>query len=160
MRGGFRPGTGRKKGQKDSKPRKGTEARAELDKIKAMLAMGIKAKARFYQEFLIRVANKDGQQKPLSIAEKKMMGQLAGELAADSGEEKAKIEAGNLDAGEFLRKVWNDPEVDMALRIRAAEVVHKETGGPKGKKDEKADRAKNAGAGRFGSMSSQLRAVK
>ena len=29
MKGGARPGAGRKKGQKDTKPRKGTEAHAE-----------------------------------------------------------------------------------------------------------------------------------
>jgi hypothetical protein len=146
MRGGYRPGSGPRKGTK-YKPRQGTEAAAEAEKIKQMLAMGIKAKARFYQEFLVRVANKDGKQKPLSLPEKKLMSQLAIEIAAEAG--KGNTESGftDLEADEFLRKVWNDPKVDMALRIRAAEVAHKEN--PKGKKKEKDDRAKDAGRGKF-----------
>ena len=73
MKGGARPGAGRKKGQTDRKPRAGTEKRAEYEQIQKMLAMGVKAKARFYQEFLIRVANQDKKQKPLSLAEKKLI---------------------------------------------------------------------------------------
>ena len=149
MKGGARPGAGRKKGQTDKKPRAGTEKRAEYDQIQAMLAMGIKAKAKFYQEFLIRTANKDGKQKPLSLAEKKLMAQLAIELAEQTGEGKTETSTEILDAEEFLRKVWNDPNVDMALRIRAAEVVHKEAGGPKGKKEDAKERAKRAASGIF-----------
>jgi hypothetical protein len=147
--GGARPGAGRKKGQKDKKPRKGTEARKELEKIQAMLAMQMKAKARFYQEFLIRVANQDGKQKPLALAEKKLMAQLAVELAEQTGEGKPEAAPDDLEAGDYLRKVWNDPAIDTALRIRAAEVALKGNEGPKGKKEEKADRAKNAGSGKF-----------
>ena len=148
-RGGARPNAGRKKGQKDVKPRKGSPGEDEAKKIKQMLSMATKAKARFYQEFLIRVANKDDKQKPLSIAEKRLMEKLGEELQALTGEQKTQTGTEDLEAGEFLRKVWNDPGVDMALRIRAAEVAHKEAGGPKGKKDEKADRAARAGEGRF-----------
>lgn len=59
------------------KPQKPTEAQAESEKIKAMLAMGIKAKARFYQEFLVRVSK--GER--LSVAEKRLMDQIGVELA-------------------------------------------------------------------------------
>jgi len=159
-RGGSRPGAGRKKGQKDVKPRKGSPGEDEAKKIKQMLSMAIKAKARFYQEFLIRVANKDGQQKPLSIAEKRLMGKLGDELEAEKGEKKTEAGSTDLEAGEFLRKVWNDPQVDMALRIRAAEVAHKEAGGPKGKKDEKKGKAEEAGKGRFAASRPPLSVVK
>jgi hypothetical protein len=55
----------------------------------------------------------------------------------------------NLEAAEFLRRVWNDTKIDMALRLRAAEIVYKQSSGPKGKKEEKNDKAKQAGHGRF-----------
>lgn len=160
MKGGARPGAGRKKGQTDKKPRAGTEKRVEYDQIQKMLAMGVKAKARFYQEFLIRVANQDKKQKPLSLAEKRLMAQLAVDLAAETGEEKPEAKTSDLEAGEFLRTVWNNPKEEMALRIRAAEVVIKGAGDKSGKKDEKADRAKQAGSGKFASMSHQLKVVK
>jgi hypothetical protein len=160
MKGGARPGAGRKKGQTDKKPRVGTEKRAEYDQIQKMLAMGIKAKARFYQEFLIRIANRDGNQKPLSLAEKKLMAQLAVDLAEETGEGKPEAALDDLDAADYLRKVWNDPKIDTALRIRAAEVALKGTEGPKGKKDDKADRAKQAGAGKFAPSKPPLALVK
>jgi hypothetical protein len=160
MKGGARPGAGRKKGQTDRKPRAGTEKRAEYEQIQKMLAMGVKAKARFYQEFLIRVANQDKKQKPLSLAEKKLMAQLAVELAEQTGEGKPEAPTDILGAEEFLKKVWNDPTVDMALRIRAAEVVHRDEKGPKGKKDEKADKAKAAGGGKYAPAPAPLRVVK
>ncbi len=160
MKGGARPGAGRKKGQVDKKPRAGTEKRAEYDQIQKMLAMGIKAKALFYQEFLVRVANQDKKQKPLSLAEKKLMAQLAVELAEQIGEGKQETSTDILDAEEFLKKVWNDQNVDMALRIRAAEVVHKEGKGPKGKKEDLVDKANEASKGKFASMANRIRRVK
>lgn len=156
-RGGYRPGAGRKPGSKDTKPRKGTEARAEAEKITAMLAMGIKAKAKFYQDFLVRVANKDGQQKPLSLAEKKLMNQLAVELAKETREKPGST---NLEAGEFLRQVWNDPSVEISLRIRAAEIVFRDVCEQKGKKEEKQDRAERAAAGKFAPSKPPLTVVK
>ena len=158
--GGARPGAGRKKGQKDKKPRAGTEARAEYEKIQAMLAMEIKAKAKFYQEYLVRVANKDGKQKPLSLAEKRQMSQLAAELAVDTGERKPDARPEDLEAGEYLRKVWNDPTIDHSLRIRAAEVIIKGSEGVKGKKGEQADKAAKAGAGKFAPNKAPLALVK
>ena len=57
-RGGYRPGTGRPKGAKDSKPRKGSKAKkapgkSDKKKIQELLDLGTKAKARMYQDFLI-----------------------------------------------------------------------------------------------------------
>lgn len=154
--GGFRIGAGRKKGSKDSKPRKGTPAQAEAEKIKAMLAMGIKAKARFYQEYLIRVSKGE----TLSLAEKKLMDQIGVELAAETMEGKPDTGRTDLEAGEYLRQVWNDPNIEISLRIRAAEIVVRVAAEKMGKKDEKAERARAAGVGKFQAGRPPLSVVK
>ena len=155
-RGGYRPGAGRKKGQKDAKPRKGSPRSVEQDKIREMLAYGTKAKARFYQEFLVRM----GKGEKLSIAEKKLMEKLGAELAAEVDGDQPKVgTAEDLEAGEYLRQVWNDPNMEAALRIRAAEIMVKGPG-EKGAKELKNDRAKKAGAGKFGAGAPPLRRVK
>jgi hypothetical protein len=149
MRGGYRPGAGRKRGSKDTKPRKGSAAAVEAEKIKAMLAMGVKAKARFYQEFLIRVSKGD----KLSIAEKKLMDKLAGELATETKDNFPNGETEELDPLTYMLKVMNDPNEDKEMRARmataAAPYVHARKGEGQGKKDDKADKAKAAGAGKF-----------
>jgi len=57
------------------------------------------------------------------------------------------------DPVEFLTKVMNEPAADLRLRIDAAKAMlpfkHKKLG-EGGKKDEKNELAKKAGAGRFG----------
>jgi hypothetical protein len=155
MRGGYRPGSGRKKGTKDSKPR-GTPKRDyhdnEAAKRKELLALGDKAKLKFYQDFMKRVAAGD----TLTLAEMKFLDKLKADLEVD---EKKTPASEDLEAEEYLRKVWNDPNIDHALRIKAAEVVCK---GPekKGKKDEKADRARVAGTGKFKAGRAPLSVVK
>ena len=158
MKGGTRTGAGRPKGKKDSKPREGTGARREYEQIQKLLSYALPAKAKMYQEFLFRIENKDKKQKPLSLPEKKLMAQLAIDLAVATGEEKKDLT--DLEASEFLRKVWNDPGIDMSLRIRAAEVALKGADGPKGKKEEKSDKAKSAGAGRFAAGAPPMKLVK
>jgi hypothetical protein len=159
-RGGYRPGAGRKKGQKDTKPRKGSAAAVEAEKIKAMLAMGVKAKARFYQEFLIRVSKGD----KLSIAEKKLMDKLAGELATETKDNFPNGETEELDPLTYMLKVMNDPNEDKEMRARmataAAPYVHARKGEGQGKKDDKADKAKAAGAGKFAPSKPPLKMVK
>ena len=159
-KGGYRPGAGRKKGQKDTKPRKGTEAEAEAAAIKSMLAMGVKAKARFYQEYLVRVANQDKKQKPLSVAEKRLMEKIGVELAAAMMEGKPEADKTDLEAGEFLRQVWNDPGVEISLRIRAAEIAFRSIAEKSGKKDEKNEAARRAGQGKFQAGRPPLAVVK
>jgi len=165
MRGGYRPGAGRKKGQKDAKPRKGSPRLAEQEqllieqeKIREMLAYGTKAKARFYQEFLVRM----GKGEKLSIAEKKLFEKLGLELESEVEGEKPKdtMAGEDLEAGEYLRRVWNDPGMDAALRIRAAEIIVKGSGEGMGAKDRQNERAKKAGAGKFGAGAPPLRRVK
>lgn len=155
-KGGARPGAGRKKGQKDVRPRKGTEAQQEADQIRQLLSLGIKAKAKFYQEFLFRVANADKKQKPLSIVEKRMMDKLAEDLAEKIADGAASDEVPeNLDPLSYMLKVMNDPtEKDTARKDRmamaAAPFCHPRKGeSGTGKKEEQADRAKTAGKGRF-----------
>lgn len=157
MRGGSRPGTGRPKGAKDKKPRKRPELN-EKEKIKQILAIGERAKARMYQEYLVRIS----QGEKLSLAEKRLMDKIGGELSAGLAEKAPPLEqtAGDMEAHEYLRRVWNDPNIEPALRIRAAEIVFKGAAEKMGKKDEKNDRAKQAGAGRFAAGKPPLSVVK
>ena len=162
--GGYRVGAGRKKGAKDKKPRKGSKPKTnpatptEKDKIREMLTFSVKAKAKMYQEFLMRVSKGDN----LSIMEKKMMDKLGMELEAEVKEEeevKARPKLEDLEADEYLRAVWNNPDIETSLRIRAAEIVVR-SGPAMGKKDELNERARTAGAGRFGSGRAPLALMK
>lgn len=159
--GGFRPGAGRKKGSKDQKPRKTGKESDEKKKLRAMLAYDKKAKAKFYQEFLVRVSKGE----TLSLSEKKMMDKLAVELAEGlNEEEKAEAKAENLDPLTYMLKVMNDPNEDKEMRARmaiaAAPFVHARKGEGKGKKDEQEERAKKAGSGKFAPGKSPISLVK
>jgi hypothetical protein len=175
MRGGWHNG-GRPKGSKNSGPRKGSKAYealhkkprkrkmepapepTEADKIRTMLSFGMRAKAKMYQEFLQRIS----QGGTLTTAEKKLMDKIGGELEAELKPVPPKLpkEANDLEAHEYLRQVWNDPDVETALRIRAAEIIAKGPESKLGKKDMKDVKAKQAGGGKFASMGDRLRVVK
>lgn len=160
-KGGYRSGSGRPKGVKDSKPRKMTEAQAEAEKIRQMLTLGTKAKAKFYQEFLIRVSKGD----KLSLAEKKMMDQLSVELAAELGGDAEPGVSEGLDPLTYMLRVMNDPKETPAVRRQmaaaAAPYCHPRKGeAGTGKKDERADKAKVASVGRFAPLKQQLALVK
>lgn len=155
-KGGFRPGAGRPRGAKDSRPRKGTPIQSENETLKRMLALGMEAKTILYQEFIDRVKKGD----KLSIVEKKMMEGLGSSLVEELDANRAKAEPENLDADEFLKGVWNNPAVDISLRIRAAEVVFRSTADTKGKKEIKDDKAKSVGQGKFSSGRAPLTMVK
>ena len=157
MRGGYRPNSGPAKGTK-YKPRtpkpdaKKPKEPTEREKLKAMLAMGIKAKAKFYQDFLVRVSHGE----KLTVSEQKMMDNLGAELAEDLGEkepEPPKGEGEKLEPLEYMLKVMNDPTENPDMRARmaiaAAPFRHARKGEGVGKKQEREDRAKAAGAGRF-----------
>jgi len=172
MRGGYRPNSGPAKGTvyRPRKSKPGQEAKSkpipkpkepkeptEREKLKAMLAMGIKAKAKFYQDFLVRISHGE----KLTVSEQKMMDKLGAELAEELGEkepeaveaEGEKLEPGkageDLEADAYLRMVWNDPNIEHTLRIRAAEIVFRGLWDKLGKKEEKSARAKAAGGGKF-----------
>lgn len=162
--GGARPGAGRKKGSKDTKPRKGTVAKAEDEKLKAMIALAKKAKEKIHREFLIRIANNDGKQAPLSLAEKKEFLRLSAEMEAEAkpaeiADKLDQVEEG-LEAGEFLRQVWNDPSVEISLRIRAAEIAFRVAAEKLGKKEEATERAKQAGSGKYSPNKAPIALVK
>jgi hypothetical protein len=173
MRGGWHGG-GRPKGSKNSGPRKGSKAYealrkkprkrkdtpepTEADKIRTMLSFGMRAKAKMYQEFLQRISKGE----PLTTAEKRLMDKIGGELEAElkPAAPKPEGEKTDIEAHEYLRQVWNDPNVETALRIRAAEIIAKGPESKLGKKDLKDVKAKQAGGGKFASMGDRLRVVK
>lgn len=176
-RGGYRPGAGRKPGAKDKKPRKKAQSRSkpvkteekpksDREKIRGMLVQGMRAKATIYREFLERVATGE----KLSITEKKMMAKLEAELSAEVGEEKEQPKGIDEAAGladmtplEYMLQVMRDPEADPAARramaVAAAPLVHAKLG-EKGKKQDKEDRAKRAGSGKFAPSAPPLKVVK
>ena len=156
-RGGYRPGAGRKPGNKKGKTSIDPE---EKKKLREMLSYDKKAKATFYREFLARVAKGD----KLSLAEKKMMERLGAELSEDlNDQEKAEAQAENLDPLTYMLKVMNDPAAEKDRRdrmaIAAAPFVHNRKEG-KGKKDDKEDRARAAGSGKFSPGQAPLKVVK
>lgn len=166
--GGYRPGAGRKPGSKNKKtgkaPKKGKEQATptEKDKIREMLSFSLKAKAKMYQEFLLRVNKGDS----LTITEKKMMAELESELLNEVTDEDIKSEAEleNLKPLEYMLKVMNDPTVNKDRRdrmaIASAPYLHARKGDGLGKKDELQERAKKAGSGRFAASPSPLKVVK
>ncbi len=171
--GGYRPGAGRPVGAKDSKPRtvKKGKRRAkkpepppemtESDKIRQLLSIGAKAKAKIYNDFLRRLS----QGGDLSIAEKKHMDKLGAELAAEMGPEEAKNAAAeNLDPLTYGLRVMNDPNESKDRRDRMAIALLPYTtarvGEKQGKKDEKAERAKRASEGKYAPAPAPLRVVK
>lgn len=70
----------------------------------------------------------------------------------------------NLDPLTYMLKVMNDPTADKGRRDRmavaAAPFVHGRKGEGQGKKDERADKAKSASAGRFAASPPPLKVVK
>lgn len=68
------------------------------------------------------------------------------------------------DAKEFLESLLESLEVDQKTKIQVANILmpfqHARVGEGKGKKEEKADRAKAAGEGRFAPRPAPLRVVK
>jgi phage terminase small subunit len=159
-KGGYRPGAGRKRGSKDKEKRKQSEALIEAEKIREMLTYGTKAKARFYQEFLLRVSKGEN----LSVAEKKLMDKLGAELAAEIREEAGQGKGEALDPLTYMLKVMNDPNEDKEMRARmaiaAAPFIHPRKGEGKGKKDDREDKAKDAANGKFASGRPPLTRIK
>lgn len=123
MRGGYRPGSG---------PRKGTKYRPRVKQPGA------------------------AKQKPIRKPRKPK------EVPADIVAEAKALDLTPLD---YMLKVMNDPmENDKArkdrMAIAAAPFVHPRPGESKGKKAEKDDAARKAGAGRFQAGAPPIRVVK
>lgn len=165
MRGGYRPGAGRKRGQKDTKPRKGTKPKpkpSDRDKIREMLSFGVRAKAKIYQEYLQRLS----QGGKLSVTEKRHMDKIGAELELEIKVEPGITEnaaAENMTPLEYMLKVMNDPQAEKDRRdkmaIAAAPFIHPRKGEGNAK-DDKADRAKAAAAGKYAPGKAPLKVVK
>ena len=172
--GGYRPGAGRPPGVKETKSRKKktssktkkpAKARkpakkpeenpvvpTEKDKIIEMLSFSTRAKAKLYQEYLIKVNRGEN----LSLGEKKMMDKLGDELAEQVMDtpSKAIAKAENLKPLEYMLKVMNDPNEEKDRRdrmaIAACPYLHPRAV-EMGKKETAEERAKAASLGRFAS---------
>jgi len=172
-RGGYRPGAGRKPGIKETKPRKRGKPKApvenkqvtreseETKQIKAMLSFETKAKATLYNNFLTKI--KAGGK--LTLADKKLMDAVAVDLLAEISEEDVKsAEAESLDPLDYMLKVMNDPKAAEDRRdrmaIASAPFVHSRKGEGQGKKEDRDEKAKQAGAGKFQSGRPPLKVVK
>ena len=160
-KGGYRPGSGPKKGAK-YRPRKGKKPKPtprkpkkppEQDKIQQTPELSEKEiKRRFYREF----QNRKAKGEKLTVPEMKMMLSLSAELSAEIGDEGIKTTGApdeNLTPLDLMLRGMRDPnepkETRYRLAIAAAPFIHPRKGEGQGKKEDKADRAKVAGAGRF-----------
>ncbi len=145
-RGGYRPGSGRKKG---SKTKNKSQATVEREQIRQLLATGIKAKAKIYQDFLVRISKGE----PLTVQEKNLLQKLGAELAAEVKDEDREELKEKLDPLEYGLAIVSDPREDPDRRDRMAIAIlpylHPRKGEGAGKKEEKSDRAKQAGQGKF-----------
>jgi len=164
-RGGYHGG-GRPKGSKDKAPRKGSSEQVEAKKVKELLATGVEAKKKIFHEFLIRVANVNKKQIPLSITEKKMMNQLSVELAEELSDKSIPALPEVLEELaplQHMLRIMNDPKEDPVVRrqmaIAAAPYIHPRAG-ESGKKEIKEDKASTASKGKFAAGRSPLALVK
>ena len=152
-RGGFRIGAGRKAGSVKKTPVK-----------KAALPFISKAEelAVFYKGMLDRAS----QGKKPTEAERKEMSRLAADLAKtyETGGENEGKPIEELLPLDFMLKVMNDPKENKELRSRmavaAAPFCHVRKGEGLGKKQEKDEKAKQAGQGKFKPMAPPLKLVK
>jgi hypothetical protein len=162
-KGGYRPGGGRPKGIVETRPQRRKKPRGDNDqvKIREILSVGIKAKARMYQDLLQRV----GRNESLTITEKRMFLKLGEELTAAVGEKPPEtVTDGKTETPlEFLLRVMNDPNEPRERRDRAAiaacPYVHPRRG-EGGKKDDQKEKAARASSGKFAAGRLPLKLVK
>lgn len=164
-KGGYRPGGGRPKGIVETRPRRRKKPRGDSDqvKIREILSLTIKAKARLYQEFLLRV----GRGEELTLAEKRIFLKLGEELAAAVGEKSpaAVTDGEAVTPLEFMLRVMNDPNEPGERRdrcaIAAAPYVHSRKGeAGSGKKETAAEKARLAASGKFAAGRPPLKVIK
>lgn len=152
-RGGYRPGAGRKKGKK-----------TDIEKNPSKLVLLSKAEefAVFYKGILDRAAK---GKKP-TASETQQMQKLAAELTKtyEAGGENENKPIEELLPLDYMLKVMNDPDDDKNRRdrmaIAAAPFCHARKGEGLGKKEEKENKAKQAGSGRFAASPAPLKVVK
>ncbi|MFH2076367.1 MAG: hypothetical protein ABIJ57_13660 [Pseudomonadota bacterium] len=184
--GGYRPGAGRKKGQKDSKPRKRKDGAAPpkpkrerkpapppvddlKERVKKLLEAGTSVKAKAFRD----LASKLQQGQALTSAEIKTMVMLERELTEAVKEEKppgipldiatdAAMEC--MTPLDYMLHVMRDKSADKDRRDRmaceAAKYMHTRMDVGVGKKESKNERAKAAGSGKFAPAAPPLMRVK
>lgn len=149
-RGGYRPGAGRPKGSKD-KPKE----------------TAFTLKARELAEHYKALQDKARKGVKPTTAETQRLHTLSAELATALDDRLGGTEAELEDILplDLMLRYMRDPREDKEFRVRlataAAPYVHARKGeAGTGKKDEKLEAAKRAGAGRFASMADRLKVVK
>jgi hypothetical protein len=113
-----------------------------------MLSLKTKANARLYRKFLATIQSGGN----LTLSEKRLMDSVAVELNAEVNPDD-KVVAEGLQPLTYMLRVMNDPQAEKERRdrmaIAAAPFIHPRKGEGAGKKEDKADRAKVAGSGKF-----------
>ena len=149
-RGGFRPGAGRKKGS------------GKKEKASPLLA-----KAEEFAIFYAGLMEKARSGKKTTEDDRRQMNALAMEMARiHGGGEVAPVTETDetRDAKEYLEKLLSSNALDKKTKIQVANILlpfqHPRIGEGKGKKDEKDERAKRAGEGKFAAGQAPLRVVK
>jgi phage terminase small subunit len=149
-RGGYRPGSGRKKGSKD-KPRE---------------SIAFILKARELADFYLGMVSRAKQGVKPSVSDKEKLNYLIAEMAGKITEKDkpGEIKAEDHLPLDYMLKVMNDPLEDKELRARMAQAAapycHDRKGEGKGKKDEREEKAKRAGEGKFSPSKPPLALVK
>jgi len=102
-----------------------------------------------YQDFLVKIS----QGKKLTLEEKKVMNKLSAAMEGRATGKAPTATDGKRDPLTYLLDTMNDdslePDVRFRAAVAAAPFVHPRAGEGKGKKEDKADRAKAAGSGKF-----------
>jgi phage terminase small subunit len=155
-RGGYRPGSGRKKGSKSKGAIINSEEKSQIEQ---MLSYSLKAKTKLYADYLNRV--RSGEK--VSLTEKRLMEKVEAELKAIVSDGKLEKKADEKPL-EYMLRVMNDPNADPELRSRmaqaAAPYVHQRQGEGMGKKEEAEDLAKKALSGKFAPGRPPLKVIK
>jgi phage terminase small subunit len=156
-RGGYRPGAGRKAGSLGKKHK--LPESEDKQRIKEMLSMQTKAKAKAYNDLLVKIKGGNA----ITLAEKKVMDALAVDLAAEAGEVK-QTSGEKLEPLEYMLNVMNDEQAEKDRRdkmaIAAAPFIHARKGEGAGKKQEKDEKAKAASTGKFSAGRAPIQLVK
>lgn len=155
-RGGYRPGSGRKKGSKSKGTIINSEEKAQIEQ---MLSYSLKVKTKLYADYLNRV--RSGEK--VSLTEKRLMEKVESELKAVVNDGKLEKKADETPL-EYMLRVMNDPNVDPELRSRMAQAAapycHKRQGEGGGKKEEAEELAKKALSGKFAPGRPPLKVIK
>lgn len=150
-RGGYRPNSG---------PQRGTKYKPRTPKPEAEAKPKVKAKTKKEPP-----KKKDIKEKKIRAPREKVAPQSLPDKAPTlPPEDQKKAEALELDPKAYALKIMNDPNEDKTRRDRMCALLlpfcHPRAGEGKGKKEEKEDKAANAGKGKFAPSAPPLKVVK